>query len=158
MFCFKSLETFWNSFAWHRRTEEIQSISTPLPHPISNYLQQLNLKTTHMFVLNFHVRNQYEGSGLLTLNYLPCWSIFFLDCHHTFTEVLFQELSPLLINLLFKFFSPLLNLTWIIQSLYYAPAGRYTSDSADKGCSIIRVNLYWSSMSGIISLVDQSSF
>ena len=35
------------------------------------------------------------------------------------------------------------NLTRIIQSLYYASAGRYitsSSDSADRGCSIIRVN------------------
>ena len=29
-------------------------------------------------------------------------------------------------------------LTRIIQSLYYAPAGRYTSDNADRGRSIIR--------------------
>jgi len=34
------------------------------------------------------------------------------------------------------------SVTQIIQSLYYAPAGRYinsSSDSADRGCSIIQV-------------------
>ena len=31
-------------------------------------------------------------------------------------------------------------ITRIIQSLYYAPAGRSSSDSADRGRSIIRVN------------------